>query len=269
MRPIKTPPSKSPIPTQPQQPEKAESPKTTSRLIPLGAAACVTYNRVSWLLRVRKEVFSPSEPLGPPTALHLIFCQIVGDVYGLTPCLRLTQNEKRAGVNMLSGYGVTAENFNNSHRANIKRNVIELARTWPLYFSRLFPVSGAAQVSRFLHQKLEIYRYLHHVSLNILSILHLPPFYSSSNSFLNLFCIQNHFMSKSKTLLTTLTIASVGNAINGDRYDRKLTNWLKIWSFFHYPFYSSLFLPDVFNWYSYLLSLLYISFSYLFGTRTI
>lgn len=48
---------------------------------------------------------------------------------------------------MLSGYGVTAENYNNNHRANVKRNVIELARTWPLYFSRLFPVSGAAQVS--------------------------------------------------------------------------------------------------------------------------
>lgn len=84
--------------------------------------------------------------VGPLNALHLIFCQIVADVYGLTPCIRLTPNEKRAGVNMLSGYGVTAENYNSSHRANIKRNVIELARTWPLYFSRLFPVSGAAQV---------------------------------------------------------------------------------------------------------------------------
>jgi myosin-15 len=112
----------------------------------LGASACVTYNRVSWLLRVRKEVFSPNEALGPPSILHLIFCQIVGDVYGITPCLRLSQAEKRAGVNMLSGYGITAENYNSSHRANIKRNVIELARTWPLYFARLFPVSGAAQV---------------------------------------------------------------------------------------------------------------------------
>nr|CAH7758737.1 unnamed protein product [Callosobruchus chinensis] len=148
MRPIKTPPSKSPIPTPQPQPEKVESPRTASRLLPLGTSACVTYNRVSWLLRVRKEVFSPSEPLGPPTALHLIFCQIVGDVYGLTPCIRLNQNEKRAGVNMLSGYGVTAENYSgSSHRANVKRNIVELARTWPLYFARLFTVSGAAQLS--------------------------------------------------------------------------------------------------------------------------
>lgn len=98
---------------------------------------------LNWKMR-KQENYSV---LGPLNALHLIFCQIVADVYGLTPCIRLTPSEKRAGVNMLSGYGVTAENFNSSHRANIKRNAIELARTWPLYFARLFPVSGAAQVS--------------------------------------------------------------------------------------------------------------------------
>lgn len=146
MRPIQTPPPKSPVPVHKVEQNHQSSPKTSSRLTPLGAQASVTYNRVPWLLRVRKEVFSPNEALGPPTILHLVFCQIVGDVYGLTSCLRLTQTEKRAGVNMLSGYGITADNYNTSHRPNIKRNVIELARTWPLYFSRLFPVSGSAQV---------------------------------------------------------------------------------------------------------------------------
>ncbi|KAF2905677.1 hypothetical protein ILUMI_00498 [Ignelater luminosus] len=149
MRPIQTPPSsKSPVTTPTHQvTETRQSPKTATRLLPLGAAACVTYNRVSWLLRVRKEVFSPNEPLGPPAALHLMFCQIVADVYGTTPCLRLSQNDRRAGMNMLSGYGVKPENLNSPHRAHIKRNIIELARTWPLYFARLFPVSGAAQLS--------------------------------------------------------------------------------------------------------------------------
>lgn len=156
MRPIQTPPkSKSPVNTPSHNHnqqiiqtnhQQSLTPKTASRLLPLGAAACITYNRVSWLLRIRKEVFSPTEALGPPAAQHLVFCQIAADVYGATTCLRLTQSERRAGVNMLSGYGVTAENLNAPHRANIKRNVIELARTWPLYFARLFPVSGAAQV---------------------------------------------------------------------------------------------------------------------------
>lgn len=161
MRPIQTPPSKSPVnvmpqhqaqpPPQTQQQHKIDSPKTAPRLLPLGTSACVTYNRVPWLLRVRKEVFSPAEPIGPPSALHLIFCQIAADVFGITACMRITQNEKRAGVSMLSGYGVTAENLNSSHRANIKRSVVELARTWPLYFARLFPVSGAAQVITLNH----------------------------------------------------------------------------------------------------------------------
>lgn len=150
MRPIQTPPlSMSPLPLSihPVLPEKVhESPKMAARLLPLGATACVTYNRVSWLLRVRKEVFTPSESLGPPAALHLMFCQIVADVYGTTACLRLSQNDRRTGMNMLSGYGVKPDNLNSPHRAHIKRNIIELARTWPLYFARLFPVSGAAQV---------------------------------------------------------------------------------------------------------------------------
>lgn len=145
MRPIQTPPSKSPV-TVPQLSKPPDSPKTTPRLLPIGTAACVTYNRVSWLLRVRKEVFTPAEPIGPPSSLHLIFCQIAADIFGITACMRISQNEKRAGMTMLTGYGISAENLNSPHRTNIKRSVVELARTWPLYFVRLFPVSGAAQV---------------------------------------------------------------------------------------------------------------------------
>ncbi|XP_045475987.1 unconventional myosin-XV isoform X2 [Harmonia axyridis] len=149
MRPIPSPPPKSPQPLKKtlEGPMTTSSPKTTPRLLPLGSSASITYNRVAWLLKVRKEFFTPSENFGSPAALHLIFSQIASDVYGLSSCLRLTQSEKRAGVNMLSGYGVTADNFHVSNRANIKRNVVELARTWPLYFARLFPVSGAAQLA--------------------------------------------------------------------------------------------------------------------------
>lgn len=171
MRPIQTPPaSKSPLTIQQNQQQinnHQSSPKAASRLLPLGSAACITYNRVSWLLRVRKEVFSPAEPIGPPSALHLVFCQIVADVYGVTACLRINQNDKRAGMTMLSGYGVTSDNLNSPHRANIKRNVVELARTWPLYFARLFPVSGAAQVSKFI--VLFCFVYLQHYHLFQLS----------------------------------------------------------------------------------------------------
>lgn len=150
MRPIQTPPPTKPLHVAqpaPQETSYQPSPKAASRLVPLGTAGCITYNRVPWLLRVRKEVFSPAEPLGQPAALHLMFCQIVADVYGMTPCLRLSQGDRRAGVNMLSGYGIKPDNLSSPHRVNIKRNVVELARTWPLYFARLFSVSGAAQVN--------------------------------------------------------------------------------------------------------------------------
>lgn len=141
MRPVVTPP---PINKSPINPTS-----TASKLLPHGTSACVTYNRVSWILRVRKEYFTPTEGLGPPSALHLMFCQVVSDVFSITPCLRLSQADRRAGLNMLNGYGVTTENMTSPHRAHIKRQVVELAKTWPLYFSRLFLVSGAAQV-RFL-----------------------------------------------------------------------------------------------------------------------
>ena len=35
-----------------------------------------TYDRVPWTLKIRKEVFSPSETLNSPLAINLIFCQV-------------------------------------------------------------------------------------------------------------------------------------------------------------------------------------------------
>ena len=35
-----------------------------------------TYDRVPWTLKIRKEVFSPTETLNSPLAINLIFCQV-------------------------------------------------------------------------------------------------------------------------------------------------------------------------------------------------
>ncbi|KAK4873712.1 hypothetical protein RN001_013072 [Aquatica leii] len=149
MQPIQTSPrSRSPASTILHQSiEMKHSPKSVNKQLSSGPNGFVSYNRVPWSFRVRKEVFLPGEGLGSLAAQHLIFCQIVSDVYGATPCLRLSQEDRRAGMNMLSGYGVKPENLNSPHRTHIKKSIIELARTWPLYFARLFPVSGAAQLS--------------------------------------------------------------------------------------------------------------------------
>lgn len=109
------------------------------------AAACLTYNRVPWKLRVRKEVFRPNEPIGPPAALDLLFAQIASDVFGTTACLRISQQEKRSALNLLGGHGVTSENMRSQVRAIVKRHLVDMARGWPLYFARLFVVSGSPQ----------------------------------------------------------------------------------------------------------------------------
>lgn len=108
------------------------------------AAACLTYNRVPWRLRVRKEVFHPNESIGSPAALDLLFAQVAGDVFGITPCLRITVQEKRNALNLLGGHGVSVENVKSQQvRAIVKRHLVDMARNWPLYFARLFVVSGS------------------------------------------------------------------------------------------------------------------------------
>uniref|UniRef100_W4VR33 Putative myosin class ii heavy chain n=1 Tax=Corethrella appendiculata TaxID=1370023 RepID=W4VR33_9DIPT len=109
------------------------------------AAACLTYNRVPWKLRVRKEVFRPNEAIGPPAALDLIFQQVALDVLGLTACLRITSHEKRAAINLLNSHGVNGDNLKGQIRAIVKRHLVDLARSWPLYFARLFVVNSSPQ----------------------------------------------------------------------------------------------------------------------------
>ncbi|BFF99983.1 unconventional myosin-XV [Drosophila madeirensis] len=112
----------------------------------LGASSCLTYNRVPWKLRVRKEVFQPNEPIGPPVALDLLFAQVLSDVFGVTPCLRITPQEKSSALNMLHGHGVSVDTLSargQQVRALVKRHLVDMARDWPLYFARLFAVQGA------------------------------------------------------------------------------------------------------------------------------
>lgn len=108
-------------------------------------SACLTYNaRISWKLRVKKEVFRPNENIGPPAAVDLIFAQIVTDVFG--PCIRLNPQERRQALNFLNSHGVDLENIRGQIRNVVKRQLIEMAKScWPLYFSRLFIVNGSPQ----------------------------------------------------------------------------------------------------------------------------
>ncbi|XP_011310328.1 unconventional myosin-XV [Fopius arisanus] len=124
--------------------EKAQE-ITDTKLYPLTTNTHFTYNRVSWTLRVKKEVFAPNEVLSSPLALHLVFCQIVYDVLA-TSSIKITKEERQNMIKLLHNYGVTLENLQSTHhKITIKKNVVDIAKQWSLYFSRIFPVSIGPQ----------------------------------------------------------------------------------------------------------------------------
>lgn len=96
-----------------------------------------------WKLKVKKEVFRPSESIGNAASIDLIFAQIIGDIIG--PCLRISSQEKRQASNFLASQGLDSDMNNANVRNVVKRQLIEMARTWPLYFARLFIVNGSPQ----------------------------------------------------------------------------------------------------------------------------
>lgn len=119
-------------------------------------SGCLTYNsRITWKLRVKKEVFRPNESVGSPEIVDLLFAQIVTDVYEKS--LRISHQEKRLAFNFLSSHGVDIDNHRAKVRSLIKRQLIEMARSWPLYFSRLFNVNGTSP---------------QHTDVNILAVHH-------------------------------------------------------------------------------------------------
>ncbi|XP_021936981.1 unconventional myosin-XV-like isoform X4 [Zootermopsis nevadensis] len=117
-----------------------------TKLFGPSSAAYFTYNRVTWRLCVRKEVFAPGETLGSPLALHLVFCQVVQDCLYPTNCIRVSREQRSKMRKLLDSYGVTINNLHSSHqKVTIKKNIVDMAKDWPLYFSRIFPVSGGHQ----------------------------------------------------------------------------------------------------------------------------
>lgn len=112
-----------------------------TKLYPQTSNAHFTYNRVTWTLRIKKEVFAPNETLNSPLALHLVFCQVAYDVLA-TSSIRITKEDRQNMLKMLDNYGVTLDNLQSTqHKITIKKNIVDMARQWPLYFARIFPVS--------------------------------------------------------------------------------------------------------------------------------
>ena len=65
-----------------------------------------SFFRVPWTLKIRKEVFSPSETVQSPLAINLIFCQIVTDVFSPL-CIRLSSEDRSRMKTLLDEYRYT------------------------------------------------------------------------------------------------------------------------------------------------------------------
>ncbi|KAK8734252.1 hypothetical protein OTU49_006087, partial [Cherax quadricarinatus] len=125
-----------------QEMEKRSYEAIKTRLLPAPHGSHITYSRVPWSLTLRKELFIPGEQLYGD-ALHLVFCQVVLDVYaGNTP--RITLDQRTHMRKMLDNRGVTPNNtFSPHHKNSLKKEIVEMAKTWPLYFAAIFPVTGS------------------------------------------------------------------------------------------------------------------------------
>ncbi|XP_064478725.1 unconventional myosin-XV-like isoform X2 [Ornithodoros turicata] len=135
-----------PPPTVPTRSGARAVDSLKTKLFPSSVAPYLTYTKVPWRLRIRKEVFTPGEMLDNANLLHLVFSQIMQDVYA-DACVRLTPDENKTLRALLVSLSVTPSNAQGpSVTLQTKRQVVEAARALPLYFSRIFPASGGRQL---------------------------------------------------------------------------------------------------------------------------
>merc|ERR1719410_166570 len=119
--------------------------ESQTRLHPPSSNIHFSYNRVPWKLRIRKELFSPSEQISEPTTVHLIFCQIVADTFSPL-CMRFTPNERKKMMAYMDKYEIDPKKVHSSqHKTTTKMNIITMARDMSTYFSRIYPVASGDQ----------------------------------------------------------------------------------------------------------------------------
>ncbi|CAF3339033.1 unnamed protein product [Rotaria socialis] len=86
-------------------------------------------------------VFSPTETFEQPLLIELLYLQIVHDVFS-SACIRISEAERTNMKIFLSSHGVaTISDINLIKTLSAKKDIIEQARQWSIYFCRLFPIS--------------------------------------------------------------------------------------------------------------------------------
>eukprot|EP00118_Oscarella_pearsei_P012382 m.90917 g.90917 ORF g.90917 m.90917 type:complete len:2332 (+) comp36671_c0_seq1:91-7086(+) len=118
------------------------------RLVKPIQGPAVMYNRPTWMLTIRKEMFGANEKLDNQL-VDLIFSQIVLDTYSNT-CCRIGRMERAKMKDLLRRYGIAPENLSQS--SAVKKIVIDTAKEWSCYFTKLFRVVGLGhEVRHYTH----------------------------------------------------------------------------------------------------------------------
>ena len=125
---------------------QSDATATRTKLYPPDNSVFLTYNRVNWELRLRKEFFYPGEKIEDPMTLNLIFCQIVRDAF-CRHLIRLSREDREQLQAQLRNYGITKDNvLSGVHKLTTQRSVVDFAKELPTYFCRLYPISGGRKL---------------------------------------------------------------------------------------------------------------------------
>uniref|UniRef100_A0A915K2X2 SH3 domain-containing protein n=1 Tax=Romanomermis culicivorax TaxID=13658 RepID=A0A915K2X2_ROMCU len=113
----------------------------------------LTYENAPWRLKIRKELFYPNESLDEEELMNLLFYQIISDCKEPNP-FRIRPKDRDMVANHLRSYDVNFTSMQNEKITNgLKKSVIDIARSWPLYFCKMFPIVEDRE-SEFLAQLL-------------------------------------------------------------------------------------------------------------------
>ncbi|OUC49793.1 myosin head [Trichinella nativa] len=106
----------------------------------------LTYGNVAWKLMIRKELFFPNDSLQDPAALDAVFYQIVRDTFNEKDSFRLEKAERNQMIRLLTSNGIELETLTSANISpSFKKHVVQIARSWPLYFCRLYPVTMSSK----------------------------------------------------------------------------------------------------------------------------
>ena len=123
-----------------QAPANESNLKLNTKLYPPLNKLYLTYQKVPFELRLRKELFSPTERIESPMILNFIFLQIIRDAFS-SKCLRMRTDEKQSIIKHLESIGLNKQNYlNTSNKLTVQKTIVQQARQMPLYFSRFYSI---------------------------------------------------------------------------------------------------------------------------------